>query len=73
MGRSRPGNIMVKFTRNQAIDLLNLIEDELESGEEDASDRDSLRRSAGIIQNGLNSLDARLKRMADYAKDDVHD
>ena len=56
--------IQVKITRKQAVDLLNLIEDELESSPEDASDRVSLQRSAANIEEGLKRLEDRLERLA---------
>lgn len=57
------GNIQVKLSRRQAVDILNLIEDELEDGDPEAEDRGSLMRAAGIIEEAIKRLDDRLERM----------
>jgi len=58
--------IQIKLTKNQALAVLDLLEDELEEGDKSDEDRPSLEAAVRIINKGIDSLEARLKRMANY-------
>jgi hypothetical protein len=60
------GYIQIKLSKKQALSLIELIEDELDTGEPEASDRPALESAAKIIQRGIDSLEARLERMSQY-------